>query len=261
LPAKVLISDNDRQLIRRLYEDDLLFATEIGRKLGLARWVVKRILGELKVESRGSFRPIPVGTEFNGGQLKVVAEAPPTVKANGWKQTNVRVHCRCNGPNSDFVVPAATLRSGGKKSCGCVSLSSPSYRPHPNREWGRILKQYSNNHPDFALCLEQVKYICSQPCFYCGGPRSNKLKGRRYRLSTGRTVLLYSGVDEVIHGKGHVVGNVLPCCYFCNMAKSDSTLEDWCQYAHKDIFEVREAARMMGEALERAGNSFGKSST
>lgn len=254
MPARVKVSDNDQRLIRKLYEEDFLFATEIGKRLGLTRTVVKRVLRELGVESRGTFRPIPVGTEFNNGQLKVEAPAPPTMRADGWQRTNVWVRCKCNGPNSHFVVPAATLRCGGKKSCGCAAQNSPNYRRPANRDWGRVLKQYSDNHPDFALRLEQVKHICSQPCFYCGTPPSNELKGRRYRVSNGHTVLSYSGIDEVVHGGGHVAGNVLPCCYFCNMAKSDSRLEDWCQYVHKDIFELREAARMMGEALEFRSN-------
>src|SRR5208283_1483187 len=129
-------------------------------------------------------------------------------------------------------------------------LGKPNYQPHPDCEWKRILRIYRNNHPDFRLFLEQVEHICSQPCSYCGGSPTNELKGRRYRTSTGIVASLYSGIDEVVHGKGHVVGNVLPCCIMCNKAKSDMALEEWCRYAHKDAAEVLEAARMMGEALK-----------
>lgn len=249
MPAKILISENDRKLIQKFYEEECLFSTEIGQKLGLTRTVVGRVLKELKIESRGTSKPIPVGTEFNNGQLKVTAPAPDTVGATGWRRTNVWVHCKCNGPNADFVVAAYLLRCGNVKSCGCICLNSPNYKPHPDREWGRIQRIYLNNRPDFVLSLKQVQYICSLPCFYCGSPCCNELKGRRYRVSTGKVVLQYSGIDEVVHGKGHIVGNVLPCCIVCNKAKSDMSLEEWCRYAHTNAENVLEAARTIGNAL------------
>src|SRR6267378_6246004 len=130
MPAKVTISRKNRIRIKNLYETDLLFATEIARKLGLTRTVVKRVLRELGVRSRGSYRPPAIGTKFNAGQLKVTRLAPPGMGANGWLQTTVWVQCKCNGSNSRFIVAAYKLRSGNVKSCGCLWLGSPNYCPH-----------------------------------------------------------------------------------------------------------------------------------
>ena len=254
MPAKIAVSDKNRFRIKELYEIDLLFATEIGRKLGLTRTVVKRVLCELGVKSRGTFRPPAIGTEFNKGQLKVTGLASPAIGGNGWLETRVWVRCKCHGPNSAFIVAAYKLRSGNVKSCGCLSLGSPDYRPHPDREWGRILRIYVNNHADFSLSLVQIKCVCTLPCFYCGCSPGNELMGRRMRVSTGQVVLRYSGIDEVIHGRGHVIGNVLPSCITCNKAKSDSGLKEWCRYIRMKPAKVIEAARRLGQRLKRTQN-------
>jgi hypothetical protein len=254
MPAKVEISYRDRIRIKKLYETNLLFATEIGRKLELTRTVVKRVLHELGIKSRGSYRPPAIGTKFNSGQLKVIKLAAPGMGSNGWLETRVQVRCKCKGPRSDFIVAAYKLRSGNVKSCGCTWLGSPNYRPHPDREWHRILKTYINNHPDFALNLEQIKYICKRPCFYCGIPPNNALMGRHMRVTNRQVVLWYSGIDEVIHGKGHVVGNVLPACIICNRAKSNSTLEEWCRYIRVKPAKIIEGTRQIAKRLKKIPN-------
>jgi hypothetical protein len=157
--------------------------------------------------------------------------------------------CKCNGPKSTFIVAAYKLRSGNVKSCGCLWLGSPNYRPHPDREWRRILRIYVNNHADFSLHLAHIKGICALPCFYCRCPPSNKLMGRRMRVSTRQVVMRYSGIDEVRHGKGHVIGNVLPACIICNRAKSDSGLEEWCRYIRMKPAKVIEAAQRLADRL------------
>jgi hypothetical protein len=254
MPGKVAISDRNQARIKRLYETELLFATEIGRRLGLTRTLVKRVLRELGVKSRGTFRPPAIGAEFNKGQLKVIKLAPPEMGGNGWLEARVWVHCGCDGVNSDFVVAAYKLRSGNVKSCGCLRKSSPNYCPHPDREWGRISRAYLNNDPDFSLDVRQIKYICTLPCFYCGLAPSNELMGRYYRVSNGQVVLRYSGIDEVLHGKGHVAGNVLPACIICNRAKSDSRLEEWCQYIRMRPSRVIKSARRLGHRLGQIEN-------
>src|SRR5579864_4495074 len=153
MPARITISNKNRSQIKKLYETELLFATEIGRKLGLTRTVVKRVLHELGAKSRGTFRTLAIGTPFNNGQLKVIRLASPAMGGNGWLEARVWVHCKCNRPSSDFIVAAHKLRSGNVKSCGCMRLGSPNYCPHPDREWARVSKIYLNNYSDFSLSV------------------------------------------------------------------------------------------------------------
>jgi hypothetical protein len=250
MPAGVTLSDKDQATIKTLYETDRVFATEFARELGLPYTFVKQILRRQGVKSRGIFTSPALGTEFNEGQLKVTRLAAPATGRNGRLEIRVWVRCRCNGPNSEFVVAVYKLRSRSIKSCGCLWLASPNYRPHRNRDWDRVLRLYRNNNRGFALCVEQTKIICKLPCFYCGLPPSNELMGRHKRVSNGEVVLRYSGIDQVVHGKGHELGNVLPACIICNRAKSDSSLEEWCRYLHMEPSKIIHAAQRLGERLK-----------
>ena len=75
--------------------------------------------------------------------------------------------------------------------------------------------------------------------------------GRHNRVSNGQIVLRYSGIDEVIHGREHVIGNVLPACIVCNRAKSDSRLEEWCLYIRVNPSKVIRSARRLGQRLRQ----------
>ena len=150
MPARVALSDKDQVQIKALYETDHLYATEIARELGLTYTLVKGILRQQGIKSRGTYTSPALGTEFNEGQLKVTRLAAPTVGKNGRLEIKVWVRCRCNGPNSEFVAAVHKLGSRNIKSCGCLWLASPNYRPHPNRDWDRVLRLYPKQWP--GLC-------------------------------------------------------------------------------------------------------------
>jgi hypothetical protein len=56
---------------------------------------------------------------------------------------------------------------------------------------------------DWGLDEEMWTELISNPCYYCGGP----LGKRGIRL------------DRMDSRKGYVIGNVVPCCFRCNMIK------------------------------------------
>jgi hypothetical protein len=53
------------------------------------------------------------------------------------------------------------------------------------------------------------------------------------RRSIGDIKYPWQGMDEVVHGIGHLLGNILPCCIICNKAKNDYTLEEFCSWYNK----------------------------
>jgi len=110
---------------------------------------------------------------------------------------------------------------------------------------------YRYNYPGFGVCVEQIKVICALPCFYCGLLPTNELMGRHMKVSNGQIVLCYSGIDQVVPGRGHVIGNVLPACIICNRAKSDSSLQEWCQYIRVKPTKVIDATRRLGQRLKQ----------
>lgn len=58
---------------------------------------------------------------------------------------------------------------------------------------------------EFALTLDQFASILRRPCTYCGYPLRE----------TG------SGLDRADNSKGYTIGNSVPSCRECNVAKGD----------------------------------------
>lgn len=57
----------------------------------------------------------------------------------------------------------------------------------------------------FNIPLSHYSYLVSTECFYC----------EKQTLGTE----MGGGLDRIDNTKGYVIGNVLPCCGFCNNAR------------------------------------------
>lgn len=55
------------------------------------------------------------------------------------------------------------------------------------------------------LTREQYEDLVSKPCHYCG-----------FKIET-----VIGGLDRLDNSKGYIFGNVVPCCFECNVARSD----------------------------------------
>jgi hypothetical protein len=125
-------------------------------------------------------------------------------------------------------------------------------KPNP---LGRHLRAvYKRNFA--GISLPQLQILITSACFYCGGPPTNVF--RTDRRKTANEVIRYQGIDEVVYGAGHVLGNMLPCCIVCNKAKNNHSLDDFCAwYNRRRIHRYRlspekliKAARDLGEHLK-----------
>lgn len=67
----------------------------------------------------------------------------------------------------------------------------------------------------FSLTMEQFVSFWQQPCFYGG--------------ESIKTI----GLDRVDSNLGYVVGNVVPCCRGCNIAKLDGTSQEFIARCHR----------------------------
>lgn len=77
----------------------------------------------------------------------------------------------------------------------------------------------------WELTLEQFIGVVTSECYYCKIPPSQE-----YRKEGLRFYALYNGIDRYNNEIGYTVFNSVPCCKFCNLAKSRfnvSELEDW----------------------------------
>jgi hypothetical protein len=77
----------------------------------------------------------------------------------------------------------------------------------------RRYEQYSSNASkrgyEFEISLEEFLKVTAQPCSYCGEFED------------------YSGLDRVDNTRGYYVGNVVPCCTFCNRMKGTYSLQEF----------------------------------
>lgn len=58
---------------------------------------------------------------------------------------------------------------------------------------------------EFNITRQVTMSLLSQPCIYCGDLR-----------------LWNMGIDRIDNNLGHIIGNVVPCCYECNTARSNN---------------------------------------
>lgn len=136
-----------------------------------------------------------------------------------------KVQCECGNVRT---VLGTGLRSGNTRSCGCLSRDvQKSKRISTNHsEVTSIFLGYKKGAKSrgisFGLSREDVIGLISQPCHYCGSPPSNVKKTKNTIVP-----LVYSGIDRVDSSQGYRIGNVVPCCAMCNMAKKDFTEKEF----------------------------------
>ena len=152
------------------------------------------------------------------------------VKRNGKTRLGaIKWLCVCDCGNNT-VVSGGHLRSGWTKSCGCLrgGKSLPKGQAAFNYIFNLAQKAAKKRGHDFQLSKEFFKKLIDSPCFYCGSPPSNIAKRPDYNGD-----YIYSGVDRSNSNGGYVVDNVVPCCWACNRAKSDSSASDFLAWVKK----------------------------
>lgn len=88
----------------------------------------------------------------------------------------------------------------------------------------------------FKLTKDQFKEITSQNCHYCGvEPVQQSFTWNKGMSKEGaeHSLYVYNGVDRVDVSKPYVMGNVLPCCGFCNRSKNKYTYEQFTSWIER----------------------------
>lgn len=144
-----------------------------------------------------------------------------------------RCVCVCGGLKS---TRGYSLRRGQVQSCGCIMHENAWDHPrkHASPEaaaWLYNWNQYQRNikfrNLTMDLSFEEFQAICRRPCSYCGAPPEQRPSQR------GRSSIFASGIDRVDNSKGYSPDNVVPCCTWCNRAKSSNTTEEFVMHCQK----------------------------
>lgn len=159
-----------------------------------------------------------VGQTF--GRLKVIEFAGIKNGHSHWKCL-----CVCG---KYTTASNGNLKKGNVSSCGCFRKDVASL-PKGEAMFNKTYSGYKNNAKsrklEFSLSKEQFRHIVSLNCFYCGNPPSN-----RSTRSLTNGDFIYNGIDRLDSSKGYVIDNVVPCCYDCNKAKTNtpySVFKEW----------------------------------
>jgi hypothetical protein len=99
-----------------------------------------------------------------------------------------------------------------------------------NQVFGSYRKRDEKRSFDFTITKEEFKNLTKQNCEYCGAEPNNILKGTTWGYNGD---YIYNGLDRVDSNKGYTLDNVVPCCKYCNFAKSDMTKEDFLSHMFK----------------------------
>jgi hypothetical protein len=83
----------------------------------------------------------------------------------------------------------------------------------------------------FTITINDLKEIVHKNCVYCGRmPYEERFAYHRTRYKDGiesDEKILINGIDKVIPQKGYIKENCVPCCKYCNRAKSDLTINNF----------------------------------
>lgn len=150
------------------------------------------------------------------------------------KNKTLVAKCLC-GNEKVFWKTGAVKR---QTSCGCRS-NLTGFTGKQRRSWNLRLQGYKSGAKKRNLCwglsFQDFVDICSQNCFYCNAepqqwdcisnaPSIQKDSPK----SVWKDYLIFvNGVDRFETNKGYVKENCVPCCVYCNRAKSDMSFEDF----------------------------------
>lgn len=162
--------------------------------------------------------------------------------------------CRCDCGTEKVVWDSyLTSKDIKVKSCGCqkyahlrngIRLYKDKQQAQKNKAYSQLLTAAKSRNLEINLPYDTWLPISQMPCHYCGEVKSNTAK---QCFMKNRSKLLgesfhYNGIDRVDSTKGYIPGNIVPCCYTCNRAKSDMPVEkflNWAITVAQKFYEVR----------------------
>lgn len=139
-------------------------------------------------------------------------------EGNGYSRS-MMWECKCDCGET-IKVPATRLRSGKTQSCGCMlhELWLQPGQAVRNTVLSRYRSSAKKRNLEWALSEGQFNTLLDGDCHYCGEPPT-----RYTKVKNCRGEFFYNGIDRLNNHNGYVVGNVVSCCYACNLMKRASS--------------------------------------
>lgn len=153
----------------------------------------------------------------------------------------IRWKCMCDCGEITHVV-GNKLKTGHTKSCGCLSNKHFKQKYYTNNELrktavSRIIGRYKSKaivrSISWNISQDTFEEMIEKPCYYCGMTHSLSMTIQNYDYK-------YNGIDRVDSSRGYEKNNIVTCCKFCNMAKSDMSQSDFYQHIIKTAEYIKD---------------------
>lgn len=144
------------------------------------------------------------------------------------KNGNSYWKCLCDCNNTK-VLAAYHLKSGDTASCGCLKVYKHGREETGLKTLYRTYKKNSKRYGrEFNVSLEEFKEITSKNCHYCGiEPMCIAKSVCKDSKKLEHTTYKYNGIDRINSNKGYERDNIVPCCKWCNIAKSNRSEKEF----------------------------------
>jgi len=163
-------------------------------------------------------------TGMKFGQLTAIRYIKTEYARNTW-----RWECQCEC-GKIIVLPYNELRKGQQSCRACAIKRVAKLRKLASLTDEALIKKVFNVYKrqaksrgiQFSLSIEEFKSVVFEPCHYCG------------ELPTIDCYsMLRNGIDRINSDEGYTVDNCVPCCKICNVAKSNTTQEEFFAWIKK----------------------------
>jgi len=143
-------------------------------------------------------------------------------------------NCMCDCGNK-VCTAGFRLKNGKTRSCGCLSADLARERrslDNGEASLNQVFAAYKRSAKirdySFEINKEEFHNIIKRKCFYCGSLPDNICK-----MKSGDCI--YNGLDRIDNNKGYIFGNVVACCYRCNVMKNTMNLSEFREHINKII--------------------------
>jgi hypothetical protein len=127
--------------------------------------------------------------------------------------------CRCDC-GVEKEISGSNIKYGKTTSCGC-SRQLSNIDQAVNILLSRYTVKSDKRNLKLNISRDEFKRLITSSCEYCGQVPSTPVNYK------GKTILMRNGIDRIDSSKDYVDGNCVPCCWNCNRAKGDLTVEQY----------------------------------
>jgi len=138
-----------------------------------------------------------------------------------------RWKCSCKCGNI-VIRNASSIRKKGTPSCGCFRLEKRSGEAPIKKMYSSYKIGAKKRSLEFNISYDEFKDIIFKNCCYCNDPPRDLHSGgyrTKLRKENNKDKLAFNGIDRINSKKGYIKDNIVPCCTFCNRAKSNNSIE------------------------------------